>query len=651
VKVNFSTDGESVYANSEKQISGETVVDFSKGTVQYSVVAKSGKTENYWITILKPEADAKLFVNGPKEREVYLDNRYNMRHDIFIANIGGDKPLTGLKVSLNAENVALDDYWTVGGEKNDTLAAFTESSNIYTDGDSSYTGGMNNFAKIRLVTGGKEGVISGTLTISADGVEPQVITLHGWAGNPRITTESVSDGVKYVPYSALIQNSIHVDNMTAEYSLITGELPHGMELRRNGELYGVPRQSGEFPITVEAQFLIDGNNNYTFEADTVDLILKITENTDENVAAAVDEGYTLAVKVPALMNQYKERVFRSEGAFNEFVDFYLDGDKLVEGVDYNGEEGSTIITILAQTFEAYGEGTHTIAAEFRTNQNTENELKRAAQNYTIDLNAVISEPDNPSNPDRPSNPDSPSNPVNPNSPSDSNDSGNGGNSADSNSTSNGEGTASGVEVKLFQPITSTSEITGFYGYPRWLLNEAVGLTTEEKEAGIYVETNIANSACGPLAKKALEDMAKLLNAKISHILDITVTKYAKNGAPIEELTTLKNKIRISLIAPPGVDAATHDFAILRLHESKVELLFDIDNLEDRITFESDQFSEYAIIYADRGFFSALSKEVRKSPATGDIVEYGFLSRYASVFVFLLIMSICVQVTLLIRERK
>ena len=43
-------------------------------------------------------------------REVILDDYFEEKHDILIANIG-DVPLSGLKVKLDATNVKLDDYW------------------------------------------------------------------------------------------------------------------------------------------------------------------------------------------------------------------------------------------------------------------------------------------------------------------------------------------------------------------------------------------------------------------------------------------------------------------------------------------------------------------------------------------------------------
>ena len=57
--------------------------------------------------------------------------------------------------------------------------------------------------------------------------------------------------------------------------------------------------------------------------------------------------------------------------------------KLVEGRDYDSEEGSTKITIRAQTFQKAGSGSHTIAAEFRHGGKNDlnSPLKKTAQVY------------------------------------------------------------------------------------------------------------------------------------------------------------------------------------------------------------------------------------------------------------------------------
>ena len=70
----------------------------------------------------KRESGPRLFVNGPEEREIFLTDYFNNRHDILIANVG-DAQLTGIKAELlDAVNVKIDDAYIVNG----ALDAFTK---------------------------------------------------------------------------------------------------------------------------------------------------------------------------------------------------------------------------------------------------------------------------------------------------------------------------------------------------------------------------------------------------------------------------------------------------------------------------------------------------------------------------------------------
>ncbi len=367
----------------EEQKSGISEQDFSNGPVFYAAHIDD-KLKNYQVTFVKKENGAKLFVNGPEEREIFLDEYFENRHDILIANVG-DAELTGLNVELlDAVHVRLDDYWTVGGEKNDSLAAFT---NAYSSG--SYHE-LANLAKIRLLPDG-EGEVKGTLKISADGQDDVYIKLTGHAGNPRIITESLSEAVKYVPYSYVVATNNMHDWNKVTFSIKSGKLPNGLQLYPDtGEIYGVPLETGEFPITVEAKY---SRKEYT--PSTVELVLTIKENTNENVYTSSDEGYAIQEHIGTetgegtheyVLRSFGDQTFVSSGQYDEFVDFWMNGEKLVDGVDYTKESGSTRITVKSQTFKDKAKnGSNTIAAEFRVDGDKSKELKRTAQNFTMNV--------------------------------------------------------------------------------------------------------------------------------------------------------------------------------------------------------------------------------------------------------------------------
>ena len=347
--------------------------DFSSNSVRYTVSTQNhANQKNYWVTAVKKEEGAKLFVNGPDEREIFLNNYFGNVHDIFVANVGSEE-LTGITATIDATNIKLDKYWTVGGAGNDTLAPFTTTSN----NTANYHGELFNVARIRLIPDG-EGEIEGTLTITADGQEPKIITLSGTAGNPKVDTASLHDAVKYVPYSSIITTNNMHDWNKVTFSLSEGKLPDGLTLYPNGEIYGVPKEIGEFPITIKAKY-----SHNEFEPSYADFVLTVKDNSDDNIDASVDDGYEITTRLPETISAYSDMEFVIDGEFSEFVDLWLDGDKLTENIDYTARSGSTKITIKSKTFSNAGKGKHTISAEFRVGGDKNNKLKTAAQNFTI----------------------------------------------------------------------------------------------------------------------------------------------------------------------------------------------------------------------------------------------------------------------------
>lgn len=465
-------------AAGEKQISGETSVNFESGkAIQYSAAAENGThLKNYWVTFITQQSGAKLFVNGINDesrkedaeaegvdgvREVFLTEDYGYHHDIFFANIG-DEELTGLSVTLtDAQNIALDEYWTIGESSTAKLAAFNTTDKKDSNGSYISYGELPNVAKIRLVPVYDEngnimaGEISGTLTISSDNGGSVSLKLTGTAATPKIITTELVDGVKYVPYSCVIQTNNMYGSDAVVFELVEGTLPSGMILKQNGELYGVPQAAGTFTFTVQMSY-----NGAV--ADTAEFTLIILDNTDINVWEATDSNYEVVEYVGDetnneghfLLEDYQDELFWTSGSYGYFIDFWLDGKKLTDGKDYFSEEGSTKITIYAQTLQNAGTGTHTIAAEFREGDPETGTLKRAAQNYTIESSSVT--PGDPGYTGRPSE-------------------GNSSNSSNStnnttNNTANNNNTTIPTDTKPSEQVWPFIDVTlpdWFYGDVKW----------------------------------------------------------------------------------------------------------------------------------------------------------------------------------------
>lgn len=380
------------------EVSGGSVHDFSGGPVQYTASAEDGtNAKNYWLQVVKESTGiGQLYINSLgdvdadtriengivySKREMMLDGYHNYIHDIWLANIGTEA-IPALSAEILSDVVELDDYWTLNG--NFELQGFITTSKD----PGNKEGELPNLAKIRITA--KEGVangtdVSGILRIKSAGDTLMELTLTGTVGDPRIITEKIPEAVKYVPYGSVIQNNNKYSWNRGKYSLVEGVLPAGMEIRPNGELYGVPSETGEFTFTVRMDNSFEG-----FVSDVRSYTLKVIDNTDANVDAATDAGYELIQRVQNLSLSVgsgevsaDKRTLVSQGLYDEFIDIYLDGVKLEEETDYGSEPGSTRITILTQTLARNGAGTHTLGVEFRTSDT--DTLKRAAQNYKVDF--------------------------------------------------------------------------------------------------------------------------------------------------------------------------------------------------------------------------------------------------------------------------
>lgn len=373
--------------SSEPEQSGKSYHDFSHGAVQYTIVSYIGEPKNIWLTVKKANEDKpadtpyNLYINSLSDseadtrvegrviyskREIILGQKSDI-HDILLMNMGANV-ISKLSVKLESDVTELDEYWTLNGSHD--LEAFSG-----TEKDPQTSGELPNLAKVHLRK--KAGVVSGTavegtLTVKADGKPIMVLELTGIAGPPVIITEDIPEAVKYVPYETVIQNSSKYARAGVKYEFTSGSLPDGMEFRESGEIYGIPKEEGSFTFGVK---LISTKPSST---QTKEFTLVVKENTDANVDAATDEGYDVTQRIPAVVIGSSESyTFVSQGVLEEFVDAYLDGEKLVRDVDYDAESGSTRLTISSQTLTRANEvGTHTLGVEFRTEG--ENLLRKAA---------------------------------------------------------------------------------------------------------------------------------------------------------------------------------------------------------------------------------------------------------------------------------
>lgn len=215
---------------------------------------------------------------------------------------------------------------------------------------------------------------------------------------------ALSNAVLYVPYYANTVSTIDGDSLNPPF-YASGLVDTGLEVDiTGGFVTGAPLATGKTIFTVSS-----GAKTYTFSVTTRDNnTTTVTAETSEDlvIEKTVSNMTTATVtdQVFEIEDKDKSETTEVPSNFDKFLDVYLDGVKLVGGKvganeavqtvedvpdewEYYAEEGSTKITVRAQTLQAKPAGTHTIAATFAkvdadTNQLTQ-EIVTAAQNFTI----------------------------------------------------------------------------------------------------------------------------------------------------------------------------------------------------------------------------------------------------------------------------
>ena len=128
------------------------------------------------------------------------------------------------------------------------------------------------------------------------------------------------------------------------------------------------------------------------------------------------------------------------------------------------------------------------------------------------------------------------------------------------------------------------------------------LTAEDKESvkngsqiGITLSvTDVGDSITDK--EKSLVDA--LISGKFTpgEYLNIEILKTTENAKT--NVTQLSKEIKLTLTIPEYLRAENRTFAMVRLHDGEATLLEDLDNSPDTITFLSDKFSVYVLVYTD-----------------------------------------------------
>ncbi len=138
-------------------------------------------------------------------------------------------------------------------------------------------------------------------------------------------------------------------------------------------------------------------------------------------------------------------------------------------------------------------------------------------------------------------------------------------------------------------------------------------TAEEIASGAEISLKF-NANAVDINSVAKDDMAIIQTAakskKIGIIMDLTIEKFINGQSTF--VTNLNKPVQITIIIPEELRANNRKFSIIRLHNGIAEELIDLDKDQNTVTFATDRFSTYSLVYEDVAV-------VDNTPKTGDNV--------------------------------
>ena len=146
------------------------------------------------------------------------------------------------------------------------------------------------------------------------------------------------------------------------------------------------------------------------------------------------------------------------------------------------------------------------------------------------------------------------------------------------------------------------------------------ITEEEIEKGVNVWVDIKDAS----DSISDEDKALITDAKgdsaIGMYIDVSLYKKVADYYP-EKITETNGKVKISFVLPESLIKDGREFKIIRVHNGEASVIEGTYDAKTRVfTFETDEFSSYAIAYTDAVVTPDTTSDT--TPTTGDSSNVG-----------------------------
>lgn len=135
------------------------------------------------------------------------------------------------------------------------------------------------------------------------------------------------------------------------------------------------------------------------------------------------------------------------------------------------------------------------------------------------------------------------------------------------------------------------------------------LSTEEINQGTKVLFNIEKGALSQEEKEKIAGLfAGVAAPQVAMVSDITV--YKKSAGKEAPVTKTSDPVSFKVPLSNELLGKGYDFAVVRFHSGEADFLEDLDGNKATVTFASDKFSKFAIVYGEEGAFDGQSGAIK-----------------------------------------
>lgn len=139
------------------------------------------------------------------------------------------------------------------------------------------------------------------------------------------------------------------------------------------------------------------------------------------------------------------------------------------------------------------------------------------------------------------------------------------------------------------------------------LETILEITSLEKEQGVNVWLRVKDdtTSLNDMNKKLI--LEKATDCTIGSLMDCSLYKKVGDNLLIK-INKLNKNLKISVIIPENIRKENRKYSVVRIHEGIATLLEgEYDKERYTLTFETDRFSSYAIVYKDQNSNSSLNE--------------------------------------------